>query len=90
MTLSQFLNILRARWVSATAVLFTLVGVTLAVSLLLPKQYTATASVLVDVKSPDPIMGVALAGMIAPGYMASQLDVIQSERVALRGLRDGR
>jgi chain length determinant protein EpsF len=83
MTFSQFLTILRARWMSATIVLMTVIATTLLVSLLLPKQYTATASVLVDVKSPDPIIGMALAGIVEPGYMASQLDIIQSERVAL-------
>jgi polysaccharide biosynthesis transport protein len=87
MTLGQFFTILRARWISALIVLLLLVTVTLTVSLLLPKQYTATASVFVDVKSPDRIVGVELAGMMAPGYMASQVDVIQSERVALRAIR---
>jgi succinoglycan biosynthesis transport protein ExoP len=87
MTLGQFVTILRARWISALAVLSLVMILTLVVSLLLPKQYTATASVFVDIKSPDPIAGVALAGMMAPGYMTSQVDVIQSERVALRAMR---
>jgi chain length determinant protein EpsF len=87
MTLDQFLTILRARWVSALAVLLTVVGVTALVSLLLPNQYTATSSVFVDIRSPDPVMGGGLGSMKVEAYMASQVDVIQSERVALHAIR---
>jgi polysaccharide biosynthesis transport protein len=87
MTLSQFFLILRARWRSALLVFATLVVATVAVSLILPKQYTATATVYLDVKSPDPIMGAAMAAMMMPSYMASQVDLIQSERVGLRAMR---
>jgi polysaccharide biosynthesis transport protein len=40
--------------------------------------------VVVDVKSPDPVTGMLLAGMMAPGYMATQIDIINSDRVAQR------
>jgi len=66
----QFLLILRARYKLVFFVLLGTVMATFVVTLLLPKQYTATASVVVDVKSPDPIIGVMLPGMAAPGYMA--------------------
>ncbi len=82
MNLQQFLLILRARY---KLVLFTLLGtvaVTLVVSLVLPKQYTATSAVVVDVKSPDPIVGMFLPAIAMPGYMATQVDVINSDRVA--------
>jgi chain length determinant protein tyrosine kinase EpsG len=84
MTLQQFLDILRARWKLA-AVLFALVlGSAVAVSLLLPSRYTATAQVLVDVKSPDPVLGLLLPGQMAPGYMATQVDIVTSQRTALK------
>ena len=54
MTFGQFLSILRARWWLALAVLLGAVALTLAVSLLMPKQYKAVASVVVDFK-PDPL-----------------------------------
>lgn len=82
MTLHQFLLILRAR---AKIILFTLlatVAITLLVSLLLPKQYTASTAVVVDVKSPDPVAGMVLPAMVAPGYMSTQVDIINSDRVA--------
>ena len=84
MTLQQFLLILRARYKVALFTLLITVATTLAVSLLLPKQYTANSAVVVDVKSPDPVSGMMLAGMIAPGYMATQIDIINSDRVSQR------
>lgn len=82
MTLQQFLLILRARYKVALLVFLVTVATTVVVSLLLPKQYTASAAVVVDVKSPDPVSGLMLQGMMAPGYMATQVDIINSDRVA--------
>lgn len=90
MTFSQFLSILKARWLSALLVLALTVGTTIGVSLMLPKNYTATAAVVLDVRSPDPIAGMVLGAMAMPAYMATQVDIIQSDRVAQRvvqGLR---
>ncbi len=87
MNLQQFLLILRARYQLLLFVLLGTVSATFAVSLILPKQYTATASVVVDVKSPDPIIGMMLPGMITPGYMPTQIDIIQSDRVAQKVVR---
>lgn len=84
MTLQQFLLILRARALVAMLVLLVTVLTTLVVSLILPKQYTASTAVVIDVKSPDPIAGIVLPGMISPGYMATQVDIISSDRVAQR------
>jgi len=84
MTLQQFLLILRARWFVALLTLLVTVLVTVGVSLVIPKQYTSSAAVVVDVKSPDPVTGQLLAGMMAPGYMATQIDIINSDRVAQR------
>lgn len=87
MTFQQFLLILRARWLTVVLTFVLIVGGTLGVSLLLPKKYTASAALLVDVKAPDPLYGALMQGMIAPGYMATQIDIIQSERVARRVVR---
>jgi polysaccharide biosynthesis transport protein len=86
MTFGQFLSILRARWWAALLVLLLVVGGALAVNLLLPKQYKAVASVLVDSK-PDPV-SVAMFGGQSPGFMATQVDIIQSDRVAQRVVRN--
>jgi succinoglycan biosynthesis transport protein ExoP len=82
MTFSQLLTILKARWKLMTSVFMGVVLSVLLLNLVLPSQYTAVAAVVIDVKSPDPIAGMVLPGMMTPGYIATQLDVIQSERVA--------
>lgn len=90
MTFAQFLSILKARWTSALLVLGLTVGTTVGLSLVLPKNYTASAAVVLDVRSPDPIAGMVLGAMAMPAYMATQVDIIQSDRVAQRvvqGLR---
>lgn len=87
MTLSQFISILRARWWLCALVLGLTVATTLVASLLMPKQYTAAASVVIDIK-PDPVSAMAFPQMAMPGFMATQVDIIQSDRVALRVIRD--
>ena len=87
MSLSQVFLILRARWRSAALVFAIVVGLVTAVTLLLPKKYAAIASVVLDVKSPDPIAGVVLPGMTVSSYMGTQVDVLQSERVILQAVR---
>ena len=78
----QFLLILRARYKIALITLLVTVAASVAVILQLPKQYTATASVLVDVKSPDPI-----AAMLMPSSLSTQVDIINSERVSRKVVR---
>lgn len=84
MSLARFLLTLKARWRTALLVLATVMGVTALVSALLPKQYSATAMVLVDIKSADPLAVSTQAQQSgqAAAYMATQVDLIQSERVA--------
>ena len=87
MTLQQFLAILAARWKTSLLVLLATVGLIVSISLLQPKKYTATASIMLDVRSPDPVAGVVLAGMMSPAYMATQVDLLGSERVARRAIQ---
>jgi len=87
MTLHQFLLILRARYRVALMIVLLAILAALAVSLVLPKKYTAQTAVLVDVRSPDPVAGagsVPIQGLVAPSYMATQVDIIGGDRVAQR------
>jgi chain length determinant protein EpsF len=84
MTPQLFLLILRARYMVALFTFVVTVLTTAVVSMMLPKQYTATTAVVIDVKSPDPVAGMVLPGLIAPSYMATQFDIINSDRVAQR------
>ena len=82
MTFQQILLILRARWLVMVGVFALTVALVTSVSLLLPKQYSATSSVVVDVKSSDLLTGLATPQMLSSGLMATQMDIIRSVRVA--------
>ena len=84
MTFQQFLLILGARKWTVILTLLLVVLTTLGVSLVIPKQFTASTAVVIDVKSPDPVAGMVLPGLITPGYMATQVDIINSDRVSQR------
>jgi protein tyrosine kinase modulator len=84
-----FLSALRARLgVFAMVLAATILGAT-AVSLLLPKSYKATASLLVDASRDEQ----SLSNVLIPqreriGYMQTQMDIITSERVARKVVQD--
>lgn len=84
MSFTQLLLTLRARmWtVLVTFGLITLAAVV--ISLAVPKRYTATASVVVDVKQLDPIAGISLpSNVFMESVLATQADILTSRRVAL-------
>ncbi|MBG6076053.1 chain length determinant protein EpsF [Polaromonas sp. CG_9.11] len=84
MTIYQFFLILRARYRVVILVLFLALAAALAASLLMPSKYTAQTSLLVDVRTPDPVAGAGMSGVIAPSYMATQVDIIGGDLVAQR------
>jgi len=85
MSFSQFMAILRARWLIPVAVLAVMLALAFAANQLLPKKYTASGSVMVDMRSPDPINGTLAP--VAGLYLQTQMDVIRSERVSLMVVR---
>lgn len=87
MSFTQLLSILRARWRSAAAVLVATLVAAAIVTALMPAKYTASTAVMVDVKSPDAISGMVLGAMANPSYMATQVDLLQSDRVAQQVVR---
>ena len=82
MNIQQFIFILLARYKIALAVLLVTVVGALLFTLVMPDKYVASATVVLDVKSPDPLVGMALAGIALPSYVATQTDIISSQRVA--------
>ena len=84
MTIAQFIAILRARWIMALALLAVVVVATVGASLVWPKSYKAEASIVIDSK-PDPVSGPS---MLSSTYMATQVDILQSPRVAQRVVRN--
>lgn len=82
MSFQHVLMIIWARkWIVAAIFLATVLTAA-AVSLLMPKEYTASATVVLDVQTPDRLVGMVLPGMTSPAYMATQMDIISSDRVA--------
>lgn len=83
MNLRQFLVVLRLRWWIVLSVFALVLGATFAVSHELPKQYTAETSLLLDVRS-DPLVATLMPTLAAPAFMATQAEIMRSERVSDR------
>lgn len=88
MNFTQFLAVLRARWLTALATFLFVLAAVVGVSLLLPPKYKATAAVLVDMRSNDPIAGLTSANGLPMSYISTQADIITSPRVAQRVVRE--
>ncbi len=83
MSLIQFLRILAARRGIVLAALLSCFIVALIMTQILPKRYEATARVMIDTTTPDPVTGIA----IGSGYRAfikTQTELIQDEQTAGR------
>ncbi|RZI85805.1 MAG: chain length determinant protein EpsF [Rubrivivax sp.] len=87
MSFTQFIEILKARWILVVAVLAVTVLGVVGVSLLWVKQYTAVSTVIIDSRGPDPINGMVMNNMLMPGYIATQIDVVTSERVTRKVIK---
>ncbi|MEO7336935.1 MAG: chain length determinant protein EpsF [Caldimonas sp.] len=83
MTPKQFLRIVWARKWLVLAVFLLVAAGGIATTLLLPKQYTADTSLIVEVRV-DPALGALAPALAAPSYMATQVEILRSERVASR------
>ncbi len=57
-------------------------AITIVVTLLLPKTYTASSDVFLDYKGNDPINGRLFSPMMDESYMQTQLDMVKSQAVA--------
>jgi chain length determinant protein EpsF len=77
------LAIIRTHWVVASACVCALVLFTVGVSLLLPPKFTSTASILVDVRGVNPVLGVSESNTVLPRTtLATQASMVRSEGVA--------
>lgn len=87
MTFDQFLRIIKARWLLAASIFLTIVTVTVIATLIWPKSYTASASVMVDTR-PDPVSALnSMSGITGTSYVATQVDIIGSSRVSQQVVR---
>jgi polysaccharide biosynthesis transport protein len=90
MNLRQILEVIRARKLPVLVILCLFLATGIAVVLFMPEKYTARASLVIDAKSPDPISGMMLSAAMMPGYMATQMDIMTSERVAEKVIKSVR
>jgi succinoglycan biosynthesis transport protein ExoP len=63
--------------------LLVVTSATLLATFLLGKTYKATTTLLLNYKGIDSISGAALPAQLMPSYIATQIDIIYSKRVAL-------
>jgi polysaccharide biosynthesis transport protein len=87
MTPKQVLTIFAARWHWALAVLVVCVSATAFVSMTMLKRYTASATVMLDIRSGEQVAGGAVNSSLPGGYMATQMELIASERVGRAVIR---
>ena len=84
MDLMQLVSIVRARmWLILSVIIIT-IATTTAISVYMPKLYTAQTDLIIDVKSIDPVSGQSLPLQMLSGYQATQVDVIKSHSVAVK------
>ena len=88
MEMTQFLMALRARRKAFMLVLLATIVAATAVALVVPKKYVATASVLIDARDEQAMSPMRISPRERAGYVGTQLDIVQSGRVATRVAQD--
>jgi len=88
MNFHQFLLALRGRIWLFLAILGATVVAAIGVTMLLPKTYEATVSILVDNRDEQVINNQTQPARAQLGYMQTQVDILQSPRVARQVARD--
>ena len=88
MNFHQFLLALKGRIWVFLAVLGATVATAILVTLLLPKTYEATVSVLVDNRDEQMLNQNLMPARQQLGYMQTQVDIIQSQRTARQVVQD--
>jgi chain length determinant protein EpsF len=88
MDLNQFLLALRARRKAFALALAITVIAALAVALIIPKRYVSVATVLIDARDEQTMSPARFTARERAGYIATQVDLVQSGRVAARVARD--
>ena len=83
MSLIQFLRILAARRGIILAAFLSCFIVALVMIQILPKRYEATARVMLDTVSPDPVTGVSV-GSGYRAFVTTQTELIEDEQTAAR------
>ena len=86
MSLQRFFLVLAGRWKLVVGVLLSVMLLTLAANILLPRKYVAESAVVVDSRPADPVLGGVQPVTAASAIMSTQVDIILSDRVAQRAV----
>jgi polysaccharide biosynthesis transport protein len=83
MSFSEFLSVIAARWKLTALLALAVVAAGIWLAQVVPHRYVASASMLIEMgKAADPIGRGGLIGLEQKAYMATQVQVLGSERVA--------
>lgn len=88
MDLNQYLLALRARSKAFMMVFVAVVAAAIAVALIVPKKYVATSTMLLDARDEQTMAPMRMSPRERAGYVATQVDLIKSGRVAAQVARD--
>jgi chain length determinant protein EpsF len=86
MSLQRLFLVLLGRWKLVAGVLLSVMLLTLAANLLLPRKYVGQSAVVVDSRPADPVLGGVQPVTSASATMSTQVDIILSDRVAQRAV----
>lgn len=84
LNLNQVLLIIKARLLAFIITFVIVFGLVVGITLMLPKEYKATTSVVLNYKGVDPVTGFAIPSSLMSSYMTTQMGVMNSHRVALK------
>jgi succinoglycan biosynthesis transport protein ExoP len=85
MNLAHLLAVVRARWIIVLLTLIVAMSVSVTILLLRPQAYVSTASIILSVR-PDPVTLIYGGG--TPALINTELEVLRSDRVATRVVRN--
>jgi len=88
MDLQQYILALKARRKAFATVFAVTVFTAIVVSLIIPKRYDATATVLIDARDEQTMAPAHLSPRERAGYIFTQMDLIASGKVAHKVVRD--
>jgi chain length determinant protein EpsF len=84
MTIGQVFLVIWARKWAVIGMVILGIAAAISVTKIFSPRYRAETQVVIDFKSMDPVLGMGASPQSAPGYLATQFDIIMSHRVALK------
>lgn len=87
LSLAQLLAIVRARRKATLLILAAMLLLTILASVLMPRTYTSTATLMVNYEIYDPLGGKEFPTSLLGSYMATQIELMRSDEVLLDVVR---